>query len=67
MDLHVVVLLLAALIQVLYFFDQTPWLLFFLLDILVWLLFEGGIYFAQSSQMYGYYLRVMSFQRNTVV
>ena len=30
--------------QVPYFFDQTLWLLFFLLQVLVKLLFEGGIY-----------------------
>ena len=28
-----------------YFFDQTPWLLFYSLFFLVWLVFEGSLYF----------------------
>ena len=38
-----------ALIQVLYFFDQTLQLLFFLLDVFVRLLFEGDVF----SKKYG--------------
>ena len=30
---------------ILYFFDQTPRLLFFSLHVSVWLLFKGGVYF----------------------
>ena len=32
-----------------YFFYQTPWLLFFLLHVLVWLLFRDGVYFFGES------------------
>ena len=33
----------------LYFFYQTPRLLFFLLHVLVWLLFRDGVYFFGKS------------------
>ena len=55
-----------ASLHVPYFFNQTPRLLFFSLDVFVWLLFEGDIYYAQSSRLCGYYSWAMSFQRNTV-
>ena len=32
-------------VQVPYFFDQTPQLLFIFMLVFVWLLFEGGVYF----------------------
>ena len=32
-----------------YFFDQTPWLLFFSLLVFLWLLFGGSVYFFGKS------------------
>ena len=36
--------------HILYFFDQTLWLLFFSLLVFVRLLFEGGIYFFEKTR-----------------
>ena len=52
---------------VLYFFNQTPWLLFFSLLFFLWLLFKGGIYFfrkpADINDGWIRYVRVIMIQQ----
>ena len=38
-----------------YFFDQMPWLQFFLLLVFLWLLFEGG-YYSRVATIQGWLL-----------
>ena len=51
-------------------FNQTPWLLFFSLLVIVRLLFKGSVYFVLIVQLLckgGDYARAASLQKNTVV